>query len=386
MKKNESRSKSILMIHGTSDLYGGSKILLITAELLARNGYKVHVVLDREGPLFTKLKEFEIPVSICELGILRRKYMTPWGILNRVKALYIANKNLKQLCKKIKADLIYSNTTGVLIGAYLANNTGLKHIWHVHEIIENPAYFTKIISWHLNKFADQVVVVSNEVRKHWIKFVNKEKIKVVYNGLKHPELSFTGYDLKKELKLNEGVILVGMIGRVNLWKGQKYFLNMAKLITEKNKDVRFVMVGDAYEGYEYLYQEIENHIKSLNLQNHVYNLGYRTDIQQILEGFDLFILPSIEPDPLPTVVLEAMGAGKAVVATAHGGALEMVEEGETGILIPWDNPKNAVDSFSHLLDNKKLRELMGNQGRQRALNFFSIDRYQKDIIEIIENI
>jgi glycosyltransferase involved in cell wall biosynthesis len=99
---------------------------------------------------------------------------------------------------------------------------------------------------------------------------------------------------------------------------------------------------------------------------------------------DIFILPSILPDPFPTVILEAMASGKPVVATAHGGAKEMILEGETGLLIPWDNPGSAAEAISDLVNNKKIREKMGEKGRSRVLDKFSPEAYRKNFTELFE--
>ena len=146
------------------------------------------------------------------------------------------------------------------------------------------------------------------------------------------------------------------------------------------------MVGDAYPGYEYLYEEIKVKTEELNLQNKVINLGYRTDINRILEGFDVFVLPSILPDPLPTTVLEAMSVGKPVIATNHGGAPEMVVDQSTGFLIPCDNAERVVEIISPLLNSETIREEMGAKGRLRATECFSIEQYKINLNKVVENL
>ncbi|MGB5942003.1 MAG: glycosyltransferase family 4 protein [Leeuwenhoekiella sp.] len=374
---------NILMLHSSSDLYGGSKILLLTVSIFQKQGHSPIVVLDSDGPLKSKLEEKNITVYILELGILRRQYFNFRGLLNRVSALVLARKNLQKLVFDHNIDTVYSNTTGVLVGAYLTSCTKLKHIWHVHEIIKKPRFFSSFIGWHLEKFADEVIVVSHEVKKHWVKHVDASKIKVIYNGLNHPKELNAPYDLAKELQVKRNTLLIGMVGRVNLWKGQSYFIEVASILSRKFDDIKFIMVGDAYQGYEYLYEELKDQKKKLNMENRIFDLGYRTDIDQIMSGLDIFVLPSIQPDPLPTVVLEAMGLGKPVVATAHGGALEMIEDGKTGCLIPWENAVEAAMKISSLIEDKKLREEIGLNARARALKYFSHQRYEANILKIL---
>jgi hypothetical protein len=96
------------------------------------------VVLSETGPLVQKLEAIGAVVVITDLGILRRQYLNPSGILNRLVANVKAYRLLTTLCKTQKIDLIYSNTTGVIVGVFVASKLGIKHLWHIHEIIEKP--------------------------------------------------------------------------------------------------------------------------------------------------------------------------------------------------------------------------------------------------------
>jgi glycosyltransferase involved in cell wall biosynthesis len=379
-------AKSILMLHSSSDIYGASKILFITASILQANNYKVYIVLSEEGPLSSQLREADIEVIICRLGILRRKYFSVKGLLNRLKVLVKARKQLIDIVKQNHIDIIYSNTTGVLIGAFVAKRCGIKHIWHIHEIIENPPFFSKLIGKLTNKYSDKVIVVSDEVKKHWSKRVDERKLITIHNGMDYSTFVNAESTIRQEIGVNDGEVLIGMIGRVNQWKGQKYFLQIAIALAAKFKNVRFVFAGDAYPGYEYLQDELHDIIKSQNLCGVVTDLGFRADVPNLLKGLDIFILPSILPDPLPTVVLEAMACGKPVIGTAHGGALEMVADKKTGILIPWDDAEIAVNYFSFLINDIDARKKMGNAGQQRVLDLFSKDQYEKNILKTLNAI
>ena len=112
--------------------------------------------------------------------------------------------------------------------------------------------------------------------------------------------------------------------------------------------------------------------------------GFRNDINNVLHAFDIFVLPSILPDSLPTVVLEAMAAGKLVVATQQGGAMEMVIENETGLFIPSNNADDAAMIIEHLINNKTLRLEMGAAGKKRVQEYFSLELFQENIIKAIQ--
>jgi glycosyltransferase involved in cell wall biosynthesis len=108
-------------------------------------------------------------------------------------------------------------------------------------------------------------------------------------------------------------------------------------------------------------------------------------MSKFYKEIDLFVSPSTQPDPFPTVILEAMDYGLPVVATAHGGPLEIIKESETGILIPWDNAKQASEKIERIL-KKDLLILMGKNGKKRVNEIFNRDIYEKKILDVIETL
>ncbi|MBD8488658.1 glycosyltransferase family 4 protein [Echinicola sp. CAU 1574] len=377
---------TVLVLHSSTDLYGASRSLIRSVIGLKRQGFKPIVILSSEGSLADAIREEGIEVLIIRLGVVRRKYFNLLGLVNRMKHMKNASRELKKLVKKYNIGLIYTNTTAVWVGAWVAKSMRLKHIWHVREIIEQPSWFKKFIEVLLQKTGDLVICVSQATANNYSSGVEKNKLKVVYNGIDYLPFKRAKYDLKLEIGIDQNTVLIGMIARVHFWKGQTYFLDVAKELAEKYDQIHFVMVGDAFEGYEYLYDEIKNKIKSNGLEGKVTDLGYRTDVPEIMSGFDIFMLPSILPDPLPTTVLEAMAAGKPVIATNHGGAKEMVLERETGYLVPWDNVPQAASAFEQLIEDENLRITLGNAGQQRVIKDFSIEAYIKNMGEIFQSI
>jgi len=373
---------NILILHGSSDLYGASKILLVIVAILKKNGHTPIVVLSEEGPLSEKLVEAKVEVIFVHLGILRRKYKSIPGILNRLVVLQKAYKAIKVLIREKNIDILYSNTTAVLVGAFVARNCHIKHIWHVHEIIEKPRLLYFLLGHLLNKYSDKVIVVSAAVKNHWSRYVADDKLKLIYNGIDYFPFLHSADLLRNELHPDNNCIIIGMIGRVHFWKGQDYFLQIAGILSKKYNNLLFVMVGDAFPGYEYLYETLNFIKKEENIAQLVYDLGYRTDIPSLLKGFDIFVLPSQLADPFPTVVLEAMASSKPVVATLQGGAVEMIENNRSGILIPINEPGKAALMMEKLIESKELRQKMGESGRKRVLTHFSKEAFENSIINL----
>jgi glycosyltransferase involved in cell wall biosynthesis len=374
----------VLLLHSSSDLYGAGKILLVVTEILQQAGHTPIVVVSGPGPLVDALQAKGISVHLIPLGILRRKYANPSGIRNRIQTLRKAYLSLKQLIQQEKIDLLYSNTTAVLVGAWLQRSLQIRHIWHIHEILPQ-AWLSRFLGYWIQRSSDAVIVVSDAVAKHWQKYIQPKKIHRIYNGIDYTPYTTDPKDQKLRNKLlPEGkTLLVGMIGRVHHWKGQDYFLEIAHHLLQQNQHIQFVMVGDAFPGNEYLYDRLAALRKQYQLGNQVTDLGYRTDIPEILQALDLFILPSTAPDPFPTVLLEAMASGKPVAATAHGGATEMIEPNQSGVLIPWNDAAAAATMLMPLIADASKRASMAQAARNRVIKTFSKEAFRIALLKTL---
>lgn len=374
----------ILILHGSSDLYGASKILLVTVQTFVKNGHQVTVILTESGPLAHLLTEAGAVVLFIRLGILRRKYKSVSGLLNRIAVLRKAYLSICVLIRQQKFDIVYSNTTAVLAGAFAAKRTRTRHIWHIHEIIESPQWLYRFLGRTLNYYSDTVIAVSEAVAKSWSKYVDAKKIRSVYNGIDYSPFLEKKGNFRAEIHAGDDAVVIGMIGRVHPWKGQGYFLDIAAALKSKFANLRFVMAGDAFPGNEYLYTELAEKIASHGLEKDVTDLGYRNDIPALLQGLDILILPSVLPDPFPTVILEAMASGKPVAATAHGGALEMIEDGVSGILIPVHDASAAAGKLELLIKDSNLRRQIGEAARLRVQEEFSRTAFENKMLKVLQ--
>jgi glycosyltransferase involved in cell wall biosynthesis len=272
----------------------------------------------------------------------------------------------------------------VIVGVFVASKLGVKHLWHIHEIIEKPYLLFRILSRLINTKNNQAIAVSEAVKTHWTKYVAPHKIDVLYNGVDYWLFENTASDLRQSLNISPDTILIGMMGRVHFWKGQDYFVSIAGEIFKTHKNVHFLIVGDAFAGYEYLHDNINQLIEKHGLQSHVTQLPYRSDITNIYGALDVFILPSLLPDPAPAVVTEAMAAGLAVVATEQGGAIEMMENTVSGLLIPINDAPAAAAIIEPLLTNETYRKNMGAEAKKRMQEKFSRTQFNEQIMACIE--
>ena len=372
------------MLHGSSDLYGSSKIFLFTAQALILQGHHVVVCLSEDGPLVAGLQSVGADVRIIRLGIVRRKYLNLSGAINRLRVLWKANSKLTTLLRTESISLVYSNTAAVWIGAWISKRQKLPHYWHLHEIIQHRKWFSRFLKKFVFNYSDKILVVSRAVKDHWQVDLPSGKFELIYNGIDYEPYLHVGKSLRKELAIPENACVIGMIARVSPWKGQQYFLEIAKELNKKFINLIFIMTGDAFPGSEYVYKEIKDKINEHNLDKFVIDLGFRTDIPEVLATMDVLVLPSILPDPFPTVILEGMAAGKPVVATTHGGAPEMLVDQKSGYLIPWDDAPEAARMISPLIENLNLRREMGVFNKNRVLTNFSLTSFQENIASVFQ--
>lgn len=410
----------ILLLHSSSDIYGASKIFLQTVQLLQSKGHTPVVVLSNEGALSIALEKCGVHVHIVNLAILRRKYFNLNGLLNRYQRWKQAVRELDYIITTHQIDTVYSNTAAVLVGAYIAKKRKLQHIWHLHEIIERPIFLHRFIAWCLRKAADKIIVVSKAVEAHWQDALQKPARKgapskpqmfQVYNGIQPIPVSsgispnthagLNTLSLKAQYGIPDNALVIGMAARIHFWKGQPYFIDIArallrleaagKLISNE-RPLYFVIAGDPFPGYEHLQKQMEQSIQQHAIGDRVFYIGLIQQMDRFYNAIDVLVLPSQQPDPLPTVVLEAMQFAKPVVATAQGGALEMVIGKEeavsshleaTGIFIPLHDVETAAKTISSILIPETLNQL-GAAGKHRVDTYFSVAAFEKNILAVFE--
>lgn len=373
------QTRHILFLQSSSEGYGSGKIILQVLRFYQNQGFSPVVALTNEGPIQKELAQMNIPVYVQNLGILRRKYVSPTGLINRFAKNLKAYRFLSQLHKNFRFELVYSNTLAVVVGAYWAKRKQLPHIWHIHEILLGPGSLVRWLSGLLDHSTPLPIAVSQAVADHWQPFLKKSRIQVIHNGIPYGSFLESKPTLKEELGLLESSVLIGMIGRINPGKGQLFFLQLAEILIKSHPEAHFVVVGDPFPGYEPILKEMKREISEKRLEKRISYLGFRKDIPAVMASLDIFVLPSVLPDSLPTVILEAMAAGKPVVATHSGGASEMVRERKTGFLIPIKDQIAGVAALKKLIVNPNLRKEMGELGRMRVLETFSVENFEQKI-------
>jgi glycosyltransferase involved in cell wall biosynthesis len=168
------------------------------------------------------------------------------------------------------------------------------------------------------------------------------------------------------------------------YKGHKYFIEVAKELFNLNNRYQFLIVGDTFPGYESYEQELKTLVIKNDLHQNIHFLGYRTDVEAILAESDLFFHPSIAPDPLPTVLFEAIKMKTPLAATDLGGAVEILDNGNCGLLVPHNNPKKAADMINNYYKDDKLKTSNTKKAIEHSNKHFSPSQFNKNILNLFK--
>lgn len=230
-----------------------------------------------------------------------------------------------------------------------------------------------ILQWLLWRRVDQVLCVSELHRQRLSEAVgfSRDRIRPIANGVDTD--TFRPCPNGKEtirsmLGLKPEQFYIGTVGNLRPVKNQVLMLRACRKLCQNYENVRVIIAGTGP-----LQDELSHYTKELGIQHKVQFLGARTDIPDVLNAMDVFVLPSLS-EGMPNAVLEAMACGLPVVATRVGGLPEVVEDGETGILTPSQDEAFLESALFNLLHDDTKRQMLGEKGRKRVLEHFSLDK------------
>ncbi|WP_081624104.1 glycosyltransferase family 4 protein [Arthrobacter sp. 135MFCol5.1] len=360
-------TKTLLVVHPSDEMYGADKVLLKTIEALSgRWDIKVWLPTDVNYPrhlLSSALTTRGISATHVDLPVLRRAYM---NILS-VPSLALRFLRAARLLRKVRPDAIYINTAALAPLAPVAWALGIPVILHLHEFLAGAQ---KIILSPFLLFTSRIICVSQAI-EHVLAQSLRRKTTVVYNGFGLPRVS--GSDGSPPTGLR---VLVA--SRWNAWKGHETLLAAWNKL-EREDATLMVLGGPPPSGRSV---DVPRIVASLNRPSSVQVYGETDDVTPYLRSCDVVVVPSTQPDPLPTIAIEAAAAGKAVIGSAAGGLLEIVDDGITGWLFePGDS-----DALARLIDRLNASELssIGRAARARFEFLFDEERYRNDVYRIFD--
>ncbi len=368
-----------VFVHGSAELYGSDKVLLnLVRELAADDGLQPLVLLHEPGPLVAALGDAGVEVHVGAVGKIRRAMFGPLAPLRLRTELQAAARALDLAVRGRPVGLVYSNTLAVLGGAFWARRHRLPHLWHVHEIILQPA-IVRLALPRLAQWLAQRVICNSGPTQDWLLAQAPalgSRSEVVFNGLPPVPArdDAAAQTFRQGLGLAPTDVLVTVAGRLNHWKGQDLLIDAFHAIAQQGRlgALHLAIVGDVFAGHDDIRARLVQQVQQLGLQARVHFVRFVPDIYPIWWASDIAAVPSLEPEPFGMVAIEAMACGLPVVAAAHGGLLDIVQPEVTGLLFKPRQAQALAQALLTLAGDDALRARMGAAGMQRQADQFSL--------------
>ena len=371
---------TILYLHTTSEVGGSDVSLVRLVEGLDRTRYRAIVAVPSDGPLVPRLRAAGATVAV--MPVLRKlTSRRGWGYLvgyacNFPRALWA----LRAVIRRERVALVHTNTIHNLYGGPVAWLTGTRHVWHIREIVWQRGWLRRLELWMARHLASRVIVTSDAVAAMFGPSPARPSHLVkVSNGIETDRFCpGASADLREAWGVSAAETLVGMVCRLDVWKGVDVFLEAAARVVADRPQARFVVVGGPVIGLEHYATSLRARATALGLDARMTWTDWQfgpADMPAVHRAIDVLVLASTETEPFGLVVVEGMASARPVIATAHGGPCEIVVDGVTGVLIPPKHVDALAEAIRSLIDDPVRARAMGEAGRRRAVVEYSSTAY-----------
>lgn len=339
---------TVLYVDHSPALGGAEHSLLGLLGALDRSRYRP-VLAAPPGPLSDAVSALGIDVRRLPLPRLQRQLSAPWHLSHGVQAL-------RNVAAEEQVALVHGNVLRASVYAALAARAaGCPLLWHVRDIHRRSA-----AAWWLCRQADAVLAISQVVAAA---LPCTARAQVVYNPVGLPTARPRS---RAELGLPNGPALVAMVASLRRWKGHEAFLEMAARAAGRTPAHYVVVGGSIFDDDERDYAaELAARAVALGIDQQMSFLGQRDDLADLWPHLSLLVHPATA-EPFGRVVAEALVAGVPVVAYRDGGVPEIVDDGESGLLVPPGDVAALADAVVRLLCEPEERGRMARIGQQRA--------------------
>lgn len=280
-------------------------------------------------------------------------------------------------------NLIYTNTMVLPIGMLIKKKYGIPMIWHIREFGYEDHKLGIIggvnrLYRGMNTYSDKIIMISKSLFDKYSKYVNPEKMQVIYDDIS-PEFIINQHQiLQPNTKCN---ILIA--GTIKPGKGQKEAIQVIqKIIKKGNRNVHLYIAGE--KGGEY-YKEILKYVQRYKLEENIHFLGYVTDMNSLRRQMDIALVASCS-EAFGRVTVEAMLAGMLVIGADVAGTSELICDGVNGILYEAGNLESLEKTIETVIhDADKMRKIAQN-GHITAINDYTIGKCSEEIYKIMQEL
>lgn len=382
--------KVMFLMNGAKPPRGGEFLTSYLITHLRKDLFHPTLVYANEGVIVEEIKKhgidsihLQLSNRLTNIYLREIKIYNPFFIFSFLWRVIAGGYIIKliKLIKNNEIDLIYcADNLSKLIGGVAGKIAGIRVVAHCHDDFKEDALGKTMRIFYL-LLLDRILAVSEKVRGF---FPRKrriaDKVITVYNGIDanifDPENIDKG--LKMELGIGNNTVVIGSIGALEKDKGQKYLIEaIAKLKSEGIDNIVCILCGTGPE--EINLRELA---KKSGLQEAILFLGFRNDINRVLRILDMAVITSLTIESFSMVAAENMAMKVPVIATNISGLPEIVDDGKTGILVPPGNVDALWNAIKYLIKNPDVRFEMGENGRQRVLEKFTIEENVRKTEEV----
>ncbi len=367
-------SASVLFVDHVGVL-GGAELSLL--DIITHRRGPTGVVLFADGPFRERLElsgvEVEVLAASRAVESIRREG-GGWRDLGAVPGVL---NLIRRLARRARGyDVIYANSQkAFVVGALASRLAGRPMIWHLRDVL-SPEHFSslrrRMVVFLANAFAARVIANSKASAAAFAESGGRaDKVRVVYNGIDPAPFDAVTpselQDARRDLGLDESPV-VGAFSRLTPWKGQHVLLEALGRLP----GVHGLLVGEALFGEGAYEKALREKAKALGIEERVHFLGFRDDVPRLMRLSDVVVHASVAAEPFGRMIVEGMLAKSPVVAGRAGGALEIVEDGVTGLLVPPGDPESLSGVLAGLLANPSRSRTLAEAGYAVARKRFSL--------------
>jgi glycosyltransferase involved in cell wall biosynthesis len=359
---------SLFQIDTGREWRGGQRQALLLARDIKKRGYPLTLVVQPGSPLYEKAAAENIPVLPVKIK----------GEAHFGASLRIARAMKRQGCSLVH----FHDAHAVAVGGRAARWARAP----IRVISRRVDFALRRNPFSRRKYSqdiDLVVAISEGVRDVLLQGgVDPSRIEVVPSGIDFSPFEETKDRefLRREFGFAPDDYLIGIVAHLESHKGHKYLIEAARLLKARAPKMKFVIVGKGS-----LELSLEQQARGLGVDDIVYFLGFREDVPRILASLDLFVLSSYL-EGLGSSIMDAMASRLPVVATMVGGIPEVVQDGETGLLVLPRDPRSLAEAIERLYNDRALARRLGDRGFEVVHRKFSAEAMAGRIIDLYEKI
>ena len=359
---------------------GGAELCLLEGAVAVRDrGAEVVVVVPEDGPLAERLREASVDVVVTPY--LRWSHPGPsWlGRLLRVAKHAWSARRLRSVIRRVGPDVVVTNTVTIPAAALAARLAGVPHVWYLHEYgdIDHHLTFDYGIRASLQivgALSERVLVNSTAVERHFSRFLTRTPVDLVYYAVPSKR------SRKGEVAALDAEFSMVLVGRKQPGKRQEDAVRALALLRARGVDAALTLVGSADPAYG---QRLRQLAADEGVSGRVQFVDYVDDPAAYVAGADVALMCSVN-EAFGRVTVEAMKAGVPIVGAASGGTLDIVRDGETGLLYRPGDAGDLADKLAALAGDPARRARMGRAARDDARERFTAERYGRRLLDTFE--